>query len=801
MASLLLISAAALAQTPLSSIVISASVPGARFQVDGQDYTQPATFVWPKGSKHILAIPPSAVTSTTILAGNVTCPELVNNTNPNVQYDAFCRTRYTFSAWSDNAGLLGSGSSLTQIVTADPTVTSYTAKFTVEYKISLSLFDLGPNAPPADGACSQALGPRPAMAGAGVAFVDGVCFKYSANLWMSAGPHTLNAFPYDGFVFKGFTYDASPTTAYLSNFTVVGPGLLAPIFEPAKRVRIVTAPLGFKVSVDKDVVPSFDASEFVTTYPIPGNFDFALGSVHTLGAPTPQLDRSSKYWVFDSWSNGGGQDMQYVVKDTNIPETLTANFILGAHASFETVPKGLKLKIDDRDWPSYTFTWGIGKPHSVSAQDEQIDSRGRKYIFRSWSNGGAATQSVALDASGLRLIATYEALPRVVIQSSAPGVPIKVDGVDCMTPCSIDRAPGAQVQLSAADLIKVGDSSRLEFIGWGDASRPERSVTFNQDFQTVMANYRVANRLVALVDPEIGANLRLEPASGDGFYSSETQVNITADTKPGYRFRRWDGDLSGTVKSGTISMSSPRVVRALLEKVPVIASGGVRNAAGGAAEAGGVAPGSLISIYGGSLASRYEVGPVNPMAQSVGDVAVQLNNRYLPIIFVSPDQINAQLPSDLEPGSYTLTVKAAGLPEVSAPVTVVRNAPGLFSNAVDEKSYALALHEDGSPITLASPARRSETITLLGTGFGPYDRPVFDGFTVMPAPAVKLTDPADLIGGGFPFQPSFMGAAPGFAGVAAAKFRIPKELPGAASVEMRIRVNGAESNVVILPIE
>ena len=52
------------------------------------------------------------------------------------------------------------------------------------------------------------------------------------------------------------------------------------------------------------------------------------------------------------------------------------------------------------------------------------------------------------------------------------------------------------------------------------------------------------------------------------------------------------------------------------------------------------------------------------------------------LIYVSPDQINAQLPGDLEPGDYRLTVRTEGMPDVKSDFTVVRNAPGLFVNMV-----------------------------------------------------------------------------------------------------------------------
>jgi uncharacterized protein (TIGR03437 family) len=805
LAYIVFVCAAAYGQTStLSGIVIGTNVPGARFQVDGQTYTATASFLWPKGSKHVVLIPPTAVNPnppTQIATG--ACVELSLNQNPATQYDAFCRSRYTFGGWTDSTGLLGTSSSPTQIITADPSVTSLMATFTVEFKINLVFFDgaaQGTLLQP-DSTCTPSTGPRPAGSGPGVVFVDGACYRTSGSIWMSAGTHSLNAYPYEGFVFKSFTYDVGPSTPFLSNFTAVGPGTVAPRFEPAKRLRISTSPAGLQASVDGQTVATFDASRYITTYPIPGNFDFAEGSTHTLGAPTPQYDSTTgKDWVFDSWSNGGGQDMKYITRDTNVPDSLIANFVPGARASFVTVPNGLKLKVDGRDWQSYNFVWGVGKSHTVAAPAEQVNSRGRKYSFKSWSNGGDATQTVSADENGLRLTATFEAIPRAVVQSSIPGLTVKVDGADCVTPCNIDRPSGTQIRITVPTMVPNGDLSRYEFTGWPDGVRGDRTITLNQDFQTVSANYRVTNRLMTVVDPDGGAALRIEPASADGFYPTDAQVNITADANVGYRFRRWDGDLSGTVKAGAVSMSSPRIVRALLDKVPAIAPGGVRNAAGGATDSA-VAAGSLITIFGGSLANRYEVGPSNPLSQSVGDVAVQVGERYLPIIFVSAEQINAQLPSDLPEGSYTLIVKPAGLAEITAPFTVVRNAPGLFSNVVDSKSYALALHEDGSPITIDSPAKRAETVTLLGTGFGPYDRRVIDGFAIPDNPVVKLVDAAELVAAEVTFQPAFAGAAPGYAGVASTRFKIPKEVPGASSVEMKIRVNGKESNMVLLPIE
>jgi uncharacterized protein (TIGR03437 family) len=306
--------------------------------------------------------------------------------------------------------------------------------------------------------------------------------------------------------------------------------------------------------------------------------------------------------------------------------------------------------------------------------------------------------------------------------------------------------------------------------------------------------------LTAVADPSDASAFKMEPASNDGFYPEGTTVMLTAEAIPGYRFRRWEGDLNGTFRSAYLNMTAPRVARAVFDRVPHILPAGVRNAAAELPEAG-VAAGSLISILGVNLAPGLEVGPLNPLSQALSGVTARIGNRLLPLLSVSPEMINAQLPWDLEEGSYTLAVRWSGQPEVSADFALVRNAPGLFTRAVDGKNFVSANHEDGSPVTLESPARRGEWVTLLGTGFGPLDRRPPDGFPVPQAPSYVSADRIELLAGELPIEPEWSGAVSGQVGLIGVRFKISDELPGASTVELKARVNGRDSNTVLLPIE
>ena len=302
------------------------------------------------------------------------------------------------------------------------------------------------------------------------------------------------------------------------------------------------------------------------------------------------------------------------------------------------------------------------------------------------------------------------------------------------------------------------------------------------------------------MSPAGSASWSIQPGSPDGYYDSQTTVSIRVTALPGYRFHGWSGDLSGSGPSGAVPMNAPRTVAALFDTVPYIAPTGVQNGAGSTPQPG-VAPGSVISIFGANLASAIATGPDSPLAQTLDGTVVQAANRLLPLFFVSPGQINAELPADFAEGSGTLTVSAQGQPDVRAGFTVVRNAPGLFQQALDGQSFAVALHEDGSAVTVDSPARRGELLTVFGTGFGPTDhvRPV--GFAVPRTPPFRLLDVATVLVGGAAIPAENALAVPARVAVDAVQFRLREDAPSATNAPLRVSINGQDSNTVLLPVQ
>ena len=783
----------------IGSVQVYSSPSGARFLVDGTLYYGAQTFLWPAGSKHTIQFPPSY---------------LPDGTLARYQESADGNTQYGFSKWALSNGITPAGTDLTFV--ADPTLTSIVMQVSVSYRVHLH-FSSSPVVQP--GSCST-LTPLVSQALAGLVIVNNVCYGSDADLFAPAGQLPVLAYPFPGWVFGGWATNGGPPVGYSGNLTIAGPVTLVAQFIQAKRIRFLTEPAGLTLLIDRTTTPTLPGYGIVgaqgscpinlslppATALVPGlcfgDFDFLPGSSHTLGAASPQYDTKGGMWILDSFSNGSKpNDIMVVSKNISTSDVITAKFVPGIQSSFLTNPGGLKLNIDGRsNWINYNFAWGTGTTHTVAAAD-QVDAKGRRWMFTGWSNGGTAAQTFTVSAP-VRWTANFSILPQTVLQSNPSGLTVQVDGAACVTPCTLDRAAGSVASVTAPGTIPISDSARLQFTGWSDGAALNRPITFDADQRVLMLNYQTQFRLVASGSPAQGVTFTYDPPSPDQFFAQDSGVMVKAQVKGGFQFLRWDGDLSGTFGQGTLMMAAPKAVVALLNRVPYIGPAGIHSAVGTTPD-GTVAPGSLISISGESLAPDFLSGRSNPLAQAIGNITVTVNNRLLPLVYIAPQEIRAQLFSDLVDGDYTLTVHSAGQPDVVGQFTVARNSPGLFPAAIQDPSAdtpaAWALHADGTAITHDSPALQGETITIYGTGFGPVDGAGFDGFPA--STDLKLQDQLQVQAGDFTLDPVWSGALGGQVGMDAVKFTITSDLPSATTIKVSIIVNGKTSNQVTLPLQ
>jgi uncharacterized protein (TIGR03437 family) len=211
--------------------------------------------------------------------------------------------------------------------------------------------------------------------------------------------------------------------------------------------------------------------------------------------------------------------------------------------------------------------------------------------------------------------------------------------------------------------------------------------------------------------------------------------------------------------------------------LPVINSGGVISASSfGAFSA--IAPGSWIEIYGSNLANTTAnwnnsfTGVNAPTA--LGSTTVTVGGLSAFIDYVSPGQVNVQVPSGVGSGPQQLVVATAAGQSVAYTVTVNGTEPGLWAPAmfqVGGKQYVGAQLPDGTWVLptgavsgyTSRPANPGETITMYGVGFGPVNTAIPAGQIV--SGLSSLTTPLTMDFGSAQVSLSYSGLAPGLVGV------------------------------------
>ncbi len=148
------------------------------------------------------------------------------------------------------------------------------------------------------------------------------------------------------------------------------------------------------------------------------------------------------------------------------------------------------------------------------------------------------------------------------------------------------------------------------------------------------------------------------------------------------------------------------VLAAVASAQPSVNAGGVLNS--GSYTTSGVAPGSLVSIFGSNLAAGTAIASTIPLSTTLSDVtSVSFAGVPSGLYFVGPLQINAQLPFNVLPagqttGTVNLVVTRTGGASTPQSVTVVQASPGIFTTTQNGVGQAFAY--DNTTGAVAAPA-------------------------------------------------------------------------------------------------
>jgi uncharacterized protein (TIGR03437 family) len=233
-----------------------------------------------------------------------------------------------------------------------------------------------------------------------------------------------------------------------------------------------------------------------------------------------------------------------------------------------------------------------------------------------------------------------------------------------------------------------------------------------------------------------------------------------------------------------------------LAQAPFVEPGGVVDAATFTAP---VVPGSLVSIFGTNLAAAPAFAGTIPLPPTLGGVTVSFNGMAAPLLFVSSQQINAQLPWEIPAtGPVSVVVTNGSVSSAAQAVQVGAYSPGLFTIA----GYAVAVNPDGSlaaPTGVITgfpshPATPGDSLVLLGSGFGPVNPPGVTGNNSLDAMRNATAVPVVTIGG-VSATVTFAGLSPQYVGVYQINVTLPSTQLPANAAPLQIQTGGVTGPV------
>ncbi|MBK5293157.1 MAG: hypothetical protein JJE04_15975 [Acidobacteriia bacterium] len=211
-----------------------------------------------------------------------------------------------------------------------------------------------------------------------------------------------------------------------------------------------------------------------------------------------------------------------------------------------------------------------------------------------------------------------------------------------------------------------------------------------------------------------------------------------------------------------------------------------------------ISPGMIVQIFGSGLGGAAVQPPLiqGSLPTQFGDVSVIVGGMRAPLYFLSPGQINAQIPFELKAGEQHQVIVRAGR-AISTPesVNVASSQPGLLGFP---DGRLIAQDTQFRLIDSANPASRGAVLVIYLTGLGGTNPPVPTGL-LTPAIQASATDPVTVEIDGRPAPVFFAGLTPGFIGLYQVNFEVP---PDARLADLPVRVlqNGVPSNQFLLPV-
>ena len=245
-----------------------------------------------------------------------------------------------------------------------------------------------------------------------------------------------------------------------------------------------------------------------------------------------------------------------------------------------------------------------------------------------------------------------------------------------------------------------------------------------------------------------------------------------------YHYLRVDVDGSSLTIRAT-ALDGSEIERTLLRPKPVIPAGGIVSTGDFSPS---IAAGSLVSIFGDNLAPASASATGTALPAELGDVRVEFEGKPIPLIYVSPGQVNAEIPYDAPAGGWLELFTANG--SARAQLSLLPTAPSI-----------LAVTANGAIATRANAPSAGAPVVVYATGLGACRQVAAGNVTLS-----QTITPVDVLFDQWRIHPLFAGLTPGFAGLYQVNFLLPAAVtPG--TYLLRLATPDALSRLVSVAVQ
>ncbi len=206
------------------------------------------------------------------------------------------------------------------------------------------------------------------------------------------------------------------------------------------------------------------------------------------------------------------------------------------------------------------------------------------------------------------------------------------------------------------------------------------------------------------------------------------------------------------------------------------------------------APGGLVTVYGANLSPTNLATTQIPVPTALANSCITVNGQPIPLIFVSPTQVNAQMPFQAV-GAETVVVHTPGGTSGNYNLTVQPNAPAVFLSGVAGPATNLPTiirTANNLLVTDSNPIHPGDTLVIYLTGLG-QTNPV--GTTGYPSPVASAVTAPTISLGGMNLPILYAGLAPGEVGVYQMNVTVPGSTQSGLALPLTINQGSATVTV------